>query len=275
MDSMVSEDGIYVGDAAPYVETVIQEGMSHIAQVSSVMLCGKVSLISDSAIQKAAQTCHVVVVGKEGRPSVKNAHYYEIPHTEEKFEQLFDAYDIDTVWYLSGFADGQNGMDSELKYLESVVKICHRNAVGKLIVVSSVESLNFHRKYDVVGRLSSRAYASASAFATAQMEDFVRYYAKNCGLKTIVLRAPYIATEDGTHNFLGQLFEKVLQGEEVVFPYCPENKVDFLSDSDLVTLLLDVSGQDSYLQCNQRLSLHLAGSGKGAAAAQCQGHGNL
>ena len=247
VESILSKDGFYAGSATPYVEAMIREGSSSNIQVSSILICGNVSLLSETAIEKVTETCHVVVAGKQKQTLSpgRKAHYYETVPTEETFSQLFDAFDIDTVWYISGYADGQNGMDNELKYLECVVKTCSLNAVSKLIVVSSVESLNFHHQYDIMGRLSGRAYASAEAFATAQMEDFVRYYAKSYGLKTIILRTPYIASEWNNSNFLGQIFDHMLCDKKLVFPFCPENKVDFLSGSDLIELLLDVSEESA------------------------------
>lgn len=240
-EPLFSEDGIYKGNAAPYVEAVIREESTNKVQVSSVMICGNVSLLSDAAIERAAEMCHVVVAGRRAASSGGKARYYETAPTEEEFGQLFDAYDIDTVWYISGYADGQNGMNNELKCLECIVKTCAMNAVGKLIVVSSVESLNFHQQYDIIGRFTGRSYASGGALAAAQMEDFVRYSAKSCGLKTIILRAPYIASEENSSNFLGQIFDHMLSGRKLVFPFCPENKVDFLSNFDLIELLMDVS----------------------------------
>lgn len=244
-EPFLSEDGIYAGNTAPYVEAVIREKATNNVQVSSVLICGNVSLLSDGAIEKAAQVCHVVVAGRRAASSGGKTHYYETVPTQESFGQLFDAYDIDTVWYISGYADGQSGMDNELKCLESIVKTCVANGVSKLIVVSTVESLNFHQQYDIMGRFTGRSYASGGALAAAQMEDFVRYSAKSYGLKTIVLRAPYIASEENTSNFLGRIFEQMLCGGKLVFPFCPENKVDFLSNSDLIELLLDVSEESA------------------------------
>ena len=245
VEPLMSEDGIYAGNAAPYVEAVIREKSSNKVQVSSVLICGNVSLLSDAAIEKACEVCRVVVAGRRSTSSGRKAHYYETVPTEEEFGQLFDAYDIDTVWYISGYADGQNGMNNELKCLECIVKTCVANAVAKLIVVSSVESMNFHQQYDIMGRFTGRAYASGRALAAAQMEDYARYSAKSYGLKTIVLRAPYIASEENTSNFLGQIFDAMLNKGKLVFPFCPENKVDFLSNSDLIELLLGVSEESA------------------------------
>ena len=241
VELFLSQDGIQAGSTAPYVESTIRENSMNNAQVSSVMICGNVALLSDAAIEKAAEVCQVVVAGRRAASPGRKAHFYETVPTQDAFNQLFDAYDIDTVWYISGYADCQSGMDDELKCLESVIRTCVRNAVAKLVVLSSVESLNFHQKYDIMGRFAGRSYVSGNALATAQMEDFARYYAKSSGLKTIVLRAPYIASDENSTNFLGRIFGQMLHGGKLVFPYCPENKVDFLSDSDLIELLLDVS----------------------------------
>lgn len=244
-EPLMSQDGIYAGNAAAYVEAVTRENSANTIQAASIMICGNVCLLSDRAVEKATQVCNVIVAGRRPHSFGGKAHFYETNPTEVAFGQLFDAYDIDTLWYISGYADGQNGMDNELKYLEATVQACVINGVSKLIVVSSVQSLNFHRQYDIMGRFTGRAYASGRALATAQMEDFARYCAKSYGLKTIVLRVPYIASDDNTSNFLGQIFENILSDGKLVFPFRPENKVDFLSNSDLVELLLDVSEESA------------------------------
>ncbi|MGN0779686.1 MAG: hypothetical protein ACI4MJ_11090 [Aristaeellaceae bacterium] len=237
----LSQDGMHVGSATPHADAVAPAASAGSIQASSILLCGNVSLVSDAAIEKAAEICQVIVAGRKAMSSGRKARYYQAIPTQEPFAQLFDAYDIDTVWYISGYADGQSGMDNEMKCLERVIQTCVSNAVGKLVVVSSVESMNFHQQYDILGRFTGRTYVSGDALATAQMEDFVRFSAKSYGLKTIVLRTPYIASSLNTGNFLGQIFEHMLHDGKLVFPYCPENKVDFLSENDLIELLLDVS----------------------------------
>ena len=244
-EPLMSEDGLYAGSVAPNVEAVIREKTTNSVQASSVLICGNVGLLTDAAIEKAAEVCHVVVAGRRAASAGRKARYYETQPTQNEFGQLFDAYDVDTVWYVSGYADGQNGLENELKCLECIVKTCVLNAVAKLVVVSTVESLNFHHQYDIMGRFTGRTYASGGALAAAQMEDFVRYSAKSSGLKTIVLRAPYIASEDNENSFLGSIFEHMLGDGRLVFPYCPENKVDFLSNSDLIELLLNVSEESA------------------------------
>ena len=242
-----SEDGIYSENTVPYVDTLIREKSTNNIQVSCAMICGNVSLLSKEAVKKVTDTYRLVIVGTENKPAVsgQKAHYYDTVPTDEKFQQLFDAFDIDAVWYISGYADGQDGMHDEYKRLECIMEACVQNAVSKLIVVSSVESLNYQSRYDIIGRASGRSYASGGAFASAQLENFIRYYARSYGLKTIILRAPYIASESNESNFLGEIYARMYHGEKLTFPYAPENKVDFLSVSDLMELLMDISEESA------------------------------
>ena len=245
--SSQAEDSIYQAEnAAPYAEAA-QAGASSDIQVSSAMLCGNISLLSEEDILRASDTYNLVIAGEGGLPcrSGRKIHYYETIPTEEKFSQLFDAFDIDTVWYISGYADCQNGMHDEMKILDGIMDTCVKNAVSKLIVVTSIASLNFQPKYDIMGQVASRAYASGEAFAVAQLENYIRYCAKSQGIKTIILRTPYIASETNRSNFLGHIFSSMLHGEKLVFPYCPENKIDFLSSSDLMGLFLDISEESA------------------------------
>ncbi|MBP3508237.1 NAD-dependent epimerase/dehydratase family protein [Oscillibacter sp.] len=242
-----AEDSIYQTEhTAPYAEAA-QPGTSGDIQVSSAMLCGNISLLSEEDILRASDTYNLVIAGQGGMPCRpgRKIHYYETIPTEEKFRQLFDAFDIDTVWYISGYADCQNGMHDEMKILDSIMDACAKNAVSKLIVVTSITSLNFQPKYDIMGQVASRAYASGEAFAVAQLENYIRYCAKSQGIKTIILRAPYIASETNRSSFLGHIFSSILHGEKLVFPYCPENKIDFLSSSDLMELFLDISEESA------------------------------
>lgn len=243
-----SEDGIYYTESAtPYSEASERENVSGSIQVSGALLCGNISLLSGADIARVSDSYNLVVAGTSGLPhhSGRKVHYYETLPTEENFHQLFDAFDIDTVWYISGYADCQNGMHDEMKILDSIVEACVKNAVSKLIVVTSISSLNFQPKYDIMGQVVSRAYASGEAFAVAQLENYVRYCAKSQGIKTILLRTPYIASDLNQSNFLGSIFDHLLHGEKLVFPYCPENKLDFLSSSDLMELLMDISEESA------------------------------
>ena len=246
-DPFQLEDSIYAEDAIPYAEAVAREEAANKIQVSCAMICGNISLLSEEAIQKAADTYNLVIAGKGCTPgrSSRRVHYYDTIPTEEKFHQLFDAFEIDAVWYISGYADGQDGLHDEMKILDNIVDACVKNVVSKLIVVTSIASLNFQPKYDIMGQVIGRAYASGEAFAVAQLENFVRYCAKSHGIKTIILRTPYIASALNDSNFLGQIFSNMLHGEKMVFPYRPENKIDFLSASDLMELLLDISEESS------------------------------
>ena len=139
-----AESSIYQAENASSYAEAAQAGASSGIQVTSAMLCGNISLLSEEDILRASDAYNLVIAGEGGLPFHlgRKIHYYETIPTEEKFSQLFDAFDIDTVWYISGYADCQNGMHDEMKILDSIMDTCVKNAVSKLIVVTSIDSFN-------------------------------------------------------------------------------------------------------------------------------------
>ena len=89
-DPFQLEDSIYAEDAIPYAEAVAREEAANKIQVSCAMICGNISLLSEEAIQKAADTYNLVIAGKGCAPgrSSRRVHYYDTIPTEEKFHQL-------------------------------------------------------------------------------------------------------------------------------------------------------------------------------------------
>lgn len=252
-----TEDGVS-GNPYAAVEAAIRETSENKTQVSCVMICGNISLLPASAIKKTAETYRLVIAGDVHKPALRPrmVHYYDTRPTDEKFQKLFDAFDIDVVWYLSGYADGQDGMDNEYKCLLCILDACVKNCVSKLIVVGTMESMNYKKNYDVLGHSSGCSYAPGNGFGAGQMERFIGDYARDYGLKTIVLRAPYIASWANDAGFLGQVFSRLYQGEKLVFPYSPAHPVDFLSGNDLVELMVDISEE-----CGDETAVYSVSSG--------------
>ena len=74
-----AEDSIYQTEhTAPYAEAA-QPGTSGDIQVSSAMLCGNISLLSEEDILRASDTYNLVVAGKGGMPLHfgRKVHYYD------------------------------------------------------------------------------------------------------------------------------------------------------------------------------------------------------
>ena len=72
-EPLMSQDGIYAGNTAAYVEAVTRENSANTIQAASIMICGNVCLLSDRAVEKAAQVCNVIVAGR--RPAAAGVDF--------------------------------------------------------------------------------------------------------------------------------------------------------------------------------------------------------
>ena len=60
-------------------------------------------------------------------------------------------------------------------------------------------------------------------------------------MKTIILRLPYLTGKVNDKNFLGNVFWKIYEKEEILFPYGSSDPADFLSLGDLAGLLTQIA----------------------------------
>lgn len=102
----------------------------------------KYQVIYKEAIFLLTEECKVVLAGQTdlGR---QNLSVYETKPGEEKFRQLFDVYSFRAVYYVSGYADGGEGMYGEIQQLEQVMEACEKSQVDKLVVFSTIDSRNY------------------------------------------------------------------------------------------------------------------------------------
>ena len=109
----------------------------------------------------------VVVAGKTAlKERNKNINIYLTSPEEEQFRQLFDVYSFQAVFYISGYADGGEGLFGEIQQLEKVMLECRRSRVEKLIVLSTIESQNFVIQYGKQGEVLKKDYASSRTFGS-------------------------------------------------------------------------------------------------------------
>ena len=92
--------------------------------MTEILICGRTELITEDALWDLAKECRVVVAGKNQlREKRKNIFLYHTSPDKEQFRQLFDVYSFRTVFYVSGYADGGDGMFGEMQQLEQVMPV--------------------------------------------------------------------------------------------------------------------------------------------------------
>ena len=92
--------------------------------MTEILICGHTELFTEEGLEKLAEEYRVVLAGQTSvsSRSKKNIMIYKTSPTEEKFHQLFDVYSFQAVFYVSGYADGGEGMFGENQQLEQVMK---------------------------------------------------------------------------------------------------------------------------------------------------------
>ncbi len=208
-------------------------------------MCGNMSILDYSTLKLISDYYNVVVAGENLESDIifnkihKKIHVFSEETTSENFEKLVFSYSPEVVWYFSGFTDGGNGLENEPKKIEKLIDICAANEVSKIVVISSMNSLNYKAHFEDNG-LETRAYADQTSFDCAQMEELIRFCVSSRSIRVITVRVPYIYKKVNRDNYLGKLFEKVSQNK-LDFPYSSRERVDFLSVHNLAELLISIS----------------------------------
>lgn len=212
--------------------------------MASILICGNTQLFTHDALLRLAEDYQVVVAGETSlKIKDKSINIYHTTPQEEQFLQLFDVYSFQAVYFVSGYADGGNGLYGEIQQLEKVMIECNRSRVNKLIVLSTVESQNYVVQYGKQGEILKKEYSSSRNFGAAQMEEMCGYFMGKSKLCCILLRLPYLADEINDENFLGQIFHNIYKNEKVLLPYHDGDPLEFLSFSDLISLLYEITNE--------------------------------
>ncbi|MCD7834094.1 MAG: NAD-dependent epimerase/dehydratase family protein [Lachnospiraceae bacterium] len=225
--------------------------------METILITGNTGLFTAEQLKKVAAYYRVVLAGRDVcSVTHKNIRTYTVEPEENKFGNLFDAYNFHAVWYLSGYADGGAGLSGGQQYLEKTLAECGRTRVESFILISGTESRNFRERQETEEGGTVREYATCNALAAAQEEDMAEFYVKKCGMQLTILLAPYLADLGSTQGFLARMFRSVREGEKVILPYGKEEAADFLSWDDLLVLLIRMTDDR-----DQGNGVYLAASG--------------
>ncbi len=215
-------------------------------QPSCVLLCGNPGVLDKESVKAISRFYNVVVSGEDlmqglgPRVKSKKIHLYREDITSENFSRIIYSFSPDAIWYFSGYVDGGNGLDNELKKFEALIQNCVANDIKKLVIISSVNSLNYKVIKTDEGTYR-REYATPVAYDCAAFERLVGYTVARENVKTILLRVPFITNHKNLNSYLGGLFEQLKDKKSVELPYNEKQFIDFLSSEDLAKLLVSVT----------------------------------
>ena len=223
-------------------------------QPACVLLCGKVDPLEYETIRQVARFYNVIITGESLNSDIlrrkvsRKIHIYREEPTSENFSKLIYSFSPDVIWYFSGYIDGGNGLDNENKKLEALVECCKVNDIKKLVVISSINSLNYTKTLQRPGMNEAFVkdegvprYVTQTAHDCAAFEELVDYATSKNNIKTVLLRVPFITGRTNSTSYLGSLFSQMINKKSVEFPYNERQLIDFLSTEDLIKLLISVT----------------------------------
>lgn len=209
-------------------------------QPAGILICGNANFFDAGTLNRLTDYYNVVIAGVDdsselygkrtafGSKSHK-INLYKDDITSENFHKIMKSYLPDVVWYISGFVDGNTGLDNERKKIEKLVYSCAENEVSKIIFVSSIESSH------------QSLHITSETFNCAQTEEQVKFLSHENNVKTVILRAPHILKHVPVNTWLGSLFDRLINDEPIEFQYDPEDHVEFMSLRNLTDLLISMT----------------------------------
>lgn len=216
--------------------------------MADILITGKTDIFTREAVLPLAEEYKVILAGEAAfTEKLPNVQVYHTNPAEEKFGQLFDVYNFQAVYYVSGFADGGQGLYGESRQLEQVFLECSRAKVEKLVFLSTVESQNYISQYGKSGMITKKDYPASYSFCAAQAEEMCRYFAEKTKVQTVILWLPYLSGKLNDGNFLGSIFHNIYEKNKIFLPHHAEDRVDFLAFSDLAELLIRITEETEAL----------------------------
>lgn len=203
-------------------------------QPACVLICGNTGLPDPDFAAAAGRYYKTIVCGKElpfgemGKRLPKNVWAYAYDPASEAFERVMAANTPETVWYLSGYLDDGEGLENETGMIRALIRQCAEHGCAKLIYVSAAGN-------------SLYPAGGVKAFCCAQAEELVLKCAREASLKTVMLRLPRLAREDGRSPWLRERFQALKEGREVLLPGPEEEGAELMSLSDLSELLIYIT----------------------------------
>ena len=213
--------------------------------MKDILVTGYNRIIKEILWSDLAKDFRVIAADRElPRRNDGNVRFYSISPEEEAFRQLFDVYSFSAIFFISGYVDGGEGFYGEMNDLEKVLLEAAHAHVDKVVILSSIESMNYVPAIGTGGIELDRNFYQAASLRADQLEEMCRFFSKTMSLKTIILRLPYLTNSCNDGNFLGKLFRNIYENKKLLLPYRENDRVDFISQEDLAELLRRIVEED-------------------------------
>lgn len=154
--------------------------------------------------------------------------YYDL----SELEDIFVAYHFDAILFFSYDLDGGMDVYKELERLEFTLTLARKYDVKMFLYVSSNELENRGEAAVLEGR--------ARYIVNVACEELCRVFQKSCGIKTRIIRLPYIYTKTPSECRACYLMRLAKKEGEIILRADPDREIDAVCDEDLGAFLMRV-----------------------------------
>lgn len=214
--------------------------------MSDVLVAGNIGLLGPEAVDQLVEDHRLVVAHAAEQAALpivcdKRTRAYEVAADHEGLARLFDIYSLDTVVYISGYADAGAGLPDEQGLLASVLRSAQQACVGKFVYLTGFIPAPDELQDDRLIQGEAFPGLSSQAIVLArQQQELCSCLLGPTDTSLVVIRLPFLAEPQAAGSFLASVFARIAAAEAVKLPFEAGASADLLSSRDLGALLCHV-----------------------------------
>lgn len=200
--------------------------------MEALLIIGNTAALGLDEVRRTAERFRVTMASLGERRDKEKGRldaftYHHIGTNLDGLPALFSAQSFSAVWYLSESVDEGSYDLQEAQRVVRVLTECARAGIGKLVLVTSLESQRPDDQLDAGGQIA--------ALGLRQMEEMA-FHAAADSVRLVVLRVPRLIG-GGSATWLRRVAVETSPDEGLRLPCTPDSQLDLLSIDDLLLLL--------------------------------------
>lgn len=203
--------------------SVVEENAGFVPE--RVLFIGNTQYVTKEFINNTFPNSKVMVVGNTELGSAEKIKLFRIK--KPSIKSVLETYDFNLIVFFSGELTFHTTEKNDAEELREVLKYAVRlQKNAKVIYLSSLDSA-FSRKTD-------------RAFLSEAKEKLCSFYSKQNSLDIKVVQIPYLYSGKYENDFLYKIFDNIYHKKPVTVPSAPNDKLHFISLTDLSSLLVRI-----------------------------------
>ena len=200
-------------------------GGKGIHRMKDILLVGNLKTVSNELLNRFDEKQKIVLCGDVAIEEIehKNAVSYSYREKESEYRGIFKSYNFSTVVYFSQVLDGRKRLYNEIETLENTLFSSVLNGVPNFIYVTTND------------------YTAEEGTTRTKLlytcEDICRQFVDQHNISVLVLRMPYVFTQEESQSNLSKVIRKAVDENMIVMDASEHQLVDYIAAEDVGELL--------------------------------------